>query len=213
MKILKLAIIIPLIMVGLESKAMAAMIAFTHQGSGSGTLNGVPFNSSNFSILAEGDTDNRLSLSFDVGFSIDHTSASISIAGLGDFQFLTPTRTFVNNVSSSVGFSRGGVSGGDLFNGPTQGTLSNWNMLTSIGPLNGTGQLLQGGGLFGSINTSAGILAFDNSGSPATFKAEVVPEPDSILSLLTLGGIGITSALKRRLKQSQPTKKEIEKVA
>ena len=44
---------------GLASQAPAAPITFTHEGSGSGTLNGVPFGVSDFVITAVGDNDGR----------------------------------------------------------------------------------------------------------------------------------------------------------
>jgi hypothetical protein len=55
--------------------ASAVTITFTHEGTGSGSLNGIPFASSNFVIVGLGDTDDRVASSGGDGFSIDHTSA------------------------------------------------------------------------------------------------------------------------------------------
>src|SRR3990170_1189640 len=86
----------------------AATITFTHIGFGSGTLGGTPFTTSDFTITAQGDTNNRDN--FLGGYYIDHDWASLLITGLGTYQFTTGTRTFVNNLDSLVGFSRGGRS-------------------------------------------------------------------------------------------------------
>ena len=83
--------------------ATAAPFTFTHAGSGSGSLAGVPFAVSDFVITAVGDTTDRVDIGF--GFFIDHSSASIAIQGLGTFDFVTATLTFVNNPSNLVGFS------------------------------------------------------------------------------------------------------------
>lgn len=77
-----------------SAEATASILMFTHAGSGSGTLAGVPFPESDFVITATVDTDNRVPILDMAGFSIPHSSANISIDGLGTFDFLTPTATF-----------------------------------------------------------------------------------------------------------------------
>jgi len=92
---MKRLIMVFLLMAVSACPALADPMIFTHEGSGSGTLDGSPFGASDFVITAFGDTVNRLS--FGVGWYIGHSSASISIDGVGDFDLLTGTRTFVNN--------------------------------------------------------------------------------------------------------------------
>ena len=90
-------------------------ITFVHTGSGRGTLAGAEFGTMAplpFTIAATGDTDDRRG--FDGGVFIDHLTASISIDGLGDFDLVTETRTFVNNSVGLVAFSRWGVRCGPL---------------------------------------------------------------------------------------------------
>ncbi len=99
---------------GAAGLAAAVPITFTHTGTGSGSLNGVNFTNAAFTINDTGDTATRVS--FSGGFSID-TVATIAIAGFGTVTFITPTRTFVGNSTSTVGLARGG--GVDLFDGPT----------------------------------------------------------------------------------------------
>ena len=151
--------------------ASATTIVFTHESSGSGTLNGVPFSARAFTIRATGDTTNRQSLFSQDVFFIDHTSVRIEIAGLGTFEILSPTRTFVNQTAALAGFSRASSSGVDLLNGPTDELFASWDMLSSIGPIAGDGYLLQWENL--PVNTSVGILTFDSQPTIARFTASI----------------------------------------
>lgn len=170
----------------MPSAASATMLTFTHTGNGSGTLNGMSFPASDFVITATGDTADRVS--FFHGWWIPNTSASIWIAGLGNFDILVATHDFVNTYYQTVGFSQGagrGVLGHDLFDGPTDTAFSAWDMSGPIGPVSGTGELLQWT-LSPQIDTTGGILVFNDGTCPTTYT--VVPEP-ATLSLLALVGM------------------------
>jgi len=175
----------------------AATITFAHIGFGSGTLGGTPFTTSGFTITAQGDTNNRDN--FLGGYYIDHDWASISITGLGTYQFTTGTRTFVNNIGPLVGFSRS-ENFLDLFDGPYNDAFATWDMLSPIGPITGTGQLLQWG-LSPSVVTNAGVLVFSNSGfEAATFVATSVPEPSTVM-LLGSGLLGLAGFGRKKFKK------------
>jgi hypothetical protein len=185
----KVAIVIILLSF-VTADAPADMVIFTHEGNGSGTLDGNPFSASNFVITALGDTDDRSS--YLESWFIDHLSASISIDGVGDFDFLTGTRSFVNNFNQIAGFSRQGTDGLDLFNGPTDSQFAAWDMLSPIGPVSGSGKLIQWTST-PLINTTGGILIFNSDYSTnATFTMSVVPVPGAVLlGILGLGVVGV----------------------
>lgn len=174
--------------------AVAETIIFTHRGTGAyGSIGGNPFYNVTFTITAIGDTTNRVQRSDNV-YSIDHDFASILIEGfgaVGEFNFITPTRTFCNRgtgYGGTVGFSR--ASGSDLFNGPRGlPALANWDMLTSIGPISAqNGELIQWSS---PVTTDGGILFFETDTSvPVTFEAVVVPEPEPPVLTISQTGSG-----------------------
>lgn len=187
-RVLKCAPLAVALLVLTSAEAPADILTFTHTGTGSGTLGGTPFPASDFVITAEGNTDDRYS--FSTGWWINHMSASIWIDGLGNLDFLSPTRHFVNNSLALVGFSRAklpGGSGADLFDGPTHPVFGTWDMLSPIGPISGSGYLLQWTNT-PQINTTGGILIFNIGSSDATFTA--VPEP-ATLAMFAAGGMGL----------------------
>lgn len=174
-------------MLGLSCAASADMVTFTHSGHGTGKIGAVDFIAS-FTITAIGDTGDRIAPFPDV-FAIPHLSATIDIDGVGVFDFMEGTRTFVNSDVQAVGFSR--IGGSDLFDGPFGvAVFSTWDMLSSIGPISGGGQLLQWAD---GVNTSGGVLDFDDAEltGGVTFTAVVVPAP-SAAALLAFGGIAAT---------------------
>lgn len=160
-------------------------ITITHTGVGSGQIGGTTFQDASFTITDIVDTANRTS--FFAGFFIDDLFASISITGVGSFDFITGTRTFVTNLLSIVGFSRAGMAGLDLFDGPTDATFATWDMLTSIGPISGNANLFQWD--LTPVNTTGGVLSFDTNTTETVFTAVVsqpaVPEPTTWLLVAT----------------------------
>jgi hypothetical protein len=174
----------------LPSIANAVPITFIHTGVGSGTLNGVPFADADFTITSTGDTNNR-NAPFPA-FTIEHSASSIAISEVGIFAFLTPTRTFVNSVITIADFSRGPHSA-DLVYGPSDPAFAVWDMLRSIGPVTGTGTILQWE-LDPPMQTDGGELVFrDSLGASATFQA-IVPEPSNCV----LAAIGVVVLIAAR---------------
>lgn len=179
------------------NNAFSAAITFTLTGHGSGSIAGNPFSDVDFTVTATGDTANRQSL---LGFAyfIDNDTASINISGIGDYTFSTATRFFVNNANNYVGFSHAGSLGADLF-ANQNAAFASWDMLSSIGPVTGTGVTLQWD--FSPVVTSGGILLFADDYSATdtrTFQAvlSAVPEPEIYAMLLI--GLGFLGFVARR---------------
>lgn len=176
-------------------KVSAATIVFTHEGSSStpitGTLDGTAFSTTGFVIEAVADTDDIES--FGSGVSIDHLSATIEILGLGTYDFLSPTRTFSNISSQVVGFSRGGLFGSDLFNGPRD---IGPDLLSNFGPASGNGNIIQW--TQDDILTSAGILNLNNASITATFTATVAAVPLPAAGWLLVAAVGGLAVARRK---------------
>ena len=179
----------------------AAPITIIHQGQGSGSLGSIPLTDVAFTITLRADTANRESFSTSgtTGFSIDADSATILLAGLGTFDFITPTRSVVNNTNHVVVFSR--ASGLDLFAGPNNPAFSTYDMLSSIGPIaQNYGALHQWTNP--QVVTTGGVLVLDNfySGSfrspYSIFQATVVPVPSALL-LLSSGLVCLLGLMKK----------------
>ncbi|MEY2795616.1 MAG: hypothetical protein RIR10_1332 [Planctomycetota bacterium] len=174
------------------STADAALVTFTWTGSGSGSFAGTNFNTT-YTITAIGDTDTRQV--FDATtYWIEHSApASITIDGVGSFDFLVATRTRSVQFNAAAAFALGGQFGRDLAFGPI-GQVPGWDMLTSFGPASGTGSLIQ---WYGGIQTTGGLLRFDDQfNRPMTFEANVVPAP----AVLALGALASLSARRRRAR-------------
>lgn len=154
------------------SAALATPIQFTYTGVGSGTLNGVPFADSAFRISARADTSNRQSCTFGVCTFVDHGSASIAISGLGTFDLLTSTRTVVSG--DVAFFAHAGQLGPNLYDiAADPGLLDEYDLDTSVGPINAFGLLNQWTAL-PLVNTTGGTLVFNDTvgqESPGSFQA------------------------------------------
>jgi hypothetical protein len=172
----------------LAASSFAGVITFTHTGLGSGTIGTTTFTDAAFTITDIGDTANRTS--FSGGYYINDTSASIAIAGIGTLGFVTLTHTFVNNTNQIVGFSW--ATGLDLFDGPESASFATWDMLSSIGPISGTGSLMQW--TASPVVTSGGVLVFSDGSSRSVFTATTAPEPSTFLPI---GIIGMAAMLVR----------------
>ena len=173
-----------LLLVVCATTARATPIAFFYTGAGSGTLDGVPFTNATFTIAALADTANRILVaSSPTVYTTVHDSAAISLDGFGSLQFVSSTKSFVNQGTgsggSAVGFAR--ANSNDLFDLFAGSSFHLWEMLTSIGPTNATGVLTQWSGVGNpDVITSGGILRFNDASSvTATFQAVLLPEPSS----------------------------------
>ena len=159
----------------------AARIVFSYEGVSSGWLENNNINDKPFVITGIGNTANRIPLST-YGYAIVHDFTMISIADLGTFTVSTPTRTFLSPTSELVGLARsstGGTSGTNLIHAPVDATFATWDLLSSVGPVSGSGEFLQWGGINPPVITAGGTLYFDTDNDvPITFAAIVTADGD-----------------------------------
>lgn len=180
-----------------SAASTAVPITFTHEGVGTGSLdNQLFFDEKAFKITVEADTDDRLNCVLGCQY-INAISASIQISGLGTFDFVTATRTFANG--NTVGFSRAGEFGADLFSGPQDSALANYELDTAIGPISSSdGGVLQQweADPYGEVVTTGGVLFMNfDPDTPVIFTAQLghaVPEPSSlVLACAALFALGL----------------------
>jgi hypothetical protein len=197
-----------ILMTAFAVNANSATITFTDEGTASGTLNGVSFSNENFTITATADTTGVVSFPFDGDeiHAVVSNSASINISGVGTSYFTVGVGTdfFVNNTLELVGFgaltSLTPAGEVDLFDGPGDASFSTWAMLSSIGPISGSGAL--GNWSATPVTTDNGILVFNDCSGFATFQATVssgpsVAEPCTIL--LIGSGLAGLAAFRKKL--------------
>jgi hypothetical protein len=184
----------------------AAPITFTQTGTGTGQIGTTSFVDAAFTITALADTANCVRVQSGI-YSENHSAASISISGLGSYVFISGTRTFVNQNSDQIGFSRAGAQKYDLFSNLSGSAFADWDMLTSVGPVTGWAQLKQWQSPYPPVETTGGALVFDDAQwTMCTFTATVgaTPEP-STFALLATGFIGLLAyGWRRRRKIAGP---------
>jgi hypothetical protein len=177
------------------SSSYANTITVTQTGVGSGMIGSTSFTDAAFTITEIGDTSDVTP--FTEGEFFADTSASITISGVGTLDFTSPTSTFVNNDLDEVGFGR---PSRDLYEGPENAAFATWNMLSSIGPISGSAELLQW--KLSPVDTSGGVLVFNRGLSDTVFTATVsaVPEPWTFPLLgIGLAGMLIFTTRRKRL--------------
>jgi hypothetical protein len=205
MHLRRLAPVLLMLLVGVDQRAECAPVVFEHWGVGSGSIGGTSFANTEFKVTAVGNTDTRTLDHFpspdpaqpdlDV-YSIDHSSASIEISGIGQFALLSATRTFYSKVALAVGWGREGTQG-DIFGGPFSLPASMaWDMTTSLAEISGLGVVVESLGS-PAIVTSGGQLNFAGEyGVAAKFRATVVPEPMTI-GLVAFAAVRVVSQRRR----------------
>lgn len=179
----------------LSVSVAAEPITFIHQGTGSGTLDGVPFAETSFTVIGTGNTGN---MDGNLPFAswTPHNSATIDIEGVGSFEFLTQTYTMAEHLGQwgepSVTFGRewpGGPVG--LLWGPLNHVFGTWDTTTDLAPVTGDAFHVE----WEPTETTGGTLIFDATdlfSVTATFEAfiggaAIDIDPASLSSTLQQG--------------------------
>jgi len=179
------------------SCSFGGIISFTDITTASGTIAATPF--SDATITISGTANTASVTTFAGGFEIVDTFTSVSIGGLGTYDFTTAVGFFVNNTEDLVGFQR--ADDGDLIDGPNNAAFGTWDLNTSIGPIAGTGSVLQW--TTSAVDTTGGQLILDNASPSVSFAASVapVPEPGTLMLLGTVL-LGLGGSAKRKFFSS-----------
>ncbi len=173
-----------------SSPANAVPITYTYDGVGSGTIGTSTFSGAAFSIVASADTDNIQPWS-NADLQNTHLSTSIHISGVGTFDILTASHTWIaQNCCAGIGED---LSSNWITMNSTQLIDVGYGLDTNIGPIidNSPSNINQ----FTGVSTSGGTMAF-SSVSTVSFTATVVPEPSTAI-LLTIGLVGLGYSKKR----------------
>lgn len=157
------------------SHICAAPITFIYEFDASGTLGNTPFES-RVTFSASADTDN-----IEVRGSVFalKSESTISIDGLGTFDLISETSSFLNTEPAVVGLEEF-IGGRNIVIGPWTTDLGSWQMSSSFGPLVGEVNVITR-----PVRTTAGALRFANSLTTGTFAAVVIPEPSTFCSSLS----------------------------
>jgi len=167
---------------------MAQRLTCTFHFTGSGTLGTHAFMDAAVTITTVGDTANLVPSGSSA--TINNTSASILVSGVGTFQFLGPTHIDLVVLPSNAApgstvveevYFRGSSTPQQMgFQGTN--TTNPWKMLSSIGPVSTFGTLW--GWDIVPVSTNGGTVnLYDVNNTPLTFQAMFTgPPPTPILS-------------------------------
>lgn len=183
---------------GITSASIAEPIQIIYEGRGAGSIDGQAFAETDLIVTALADTSSRQTApGLPEVFILENDSVQISIDGVGDFSFLTGTQTFVNpgfsGPESAVAGIIGATGEGDLFYSSKSPLFASWDMLSSIGPVTGTGNLPAW--VLADVNTSGGVLVLDGNATVlSNFTATIIPEPGT----MGLAAVAILISCRRR---------------
>ncbi len=182
----------------LSGEVEAAFVTYTETATGSGTLGTTTFTNAALTFTQTAETANVIYVLNGIGaggpgdyaYAVGNATATITIAGVGTASFTGQTSTF-NDVTKPIsGLEFGGpVFGGSVILGFFSPALPNYDLRSSIGPVASTTVY------FGPMNfaTNLGNFTLSSTTDPATFQANVVPEPSSLTlgTIAALVGLGV----------------------
>jgi hypothetical protein len=153
----------------LSPQQVCSDIDYTFTGTGSGTLNGVPFPSSDFTVTVWANTCDVMEIFGPEVFTVLATAAEVDIDGVGIVQITEETGLFANNNNGALGWSffDGNDLDSDIYD------LFNvlppaYDLTTDFGPLFDADPI----GFFNPVVTDSGLL-FITGITDGTFEAEL----------------------------------------
>jgi len=183
------------VLIVLNGTARAGSAIYTFSGTGSGSLDAIPFSDVAFTITSTADTANiGLGTPFGI-WVVPDIETTISISGIGSAAFTIPTETIINfevgGVSVSapnqyidiLGIKNAAFFSSD-FTSPQGYTLS-----SSVSQVTGLLYIPAPSSGF-TFETTAGAFHM-SSISSASYQADIVPEP-SMFAMFSMGLIGLT---------------------
>lgn len=200
-------------LLGFASPAPAVPIAYQVSAVASGTLGGSSFTNALVTLTLTADTSNVVaaSLACPTCGVANVGTARVNVPGLGTGTVTDAIAAFstVTPIVPDVGFPLLTYVAISILDHPPStatnldlgivgsGGLLGYDLRSFVGPLTGVGGLLSDPGI---VHTTLGNLIFTSHVSPtsqATFSASAVPEPSSVLLMLT-GVAGLAAHLRRR---------------
>ncbi len=187
----------------LSPMVQAGSTIYTFTGTGSGSLNAIPFSDVSFIITSTADTTN-IGLGTPFGlWTVPASATTISITGIGSATFTIPTEIFINFVVGAVGITAP-EQNIDIFNIKNASFYSqdlnfpsSYTLSSSVDQV--TGPVYFAPYSFGfTFDTTAGAF-YMSSISSVNYDANVVPEPSSY-ALLSVGMTGLAFLARARIR-------------
>ncbi len=188
--------------------AQAVLMDYIFTGYTTGSFGGIPYSNALVTLNLYADTANIVTLQSGLAttLSLDGSSATVTVDGIGTGTFTTTKRVFVTTVSgspqfSAVGFSRGGTSGYDMWDFDSSAFASyNLGPLATISGLNNS----NGAGIDEPTTFGDFIDTFPTIVYPATFTAIAVPEPSAGPLFAASAVMGLIALRVTRIQKPSP---------
>jgi hypothetical protein len=186
-----LAVAVLGLVAGAVGRTEAALLIYTDQGTGSGSLGSTPFTDALVTVSFTGDTTNVIS---EAGFGFRNLigTATVTVAGVGTATFTDSMEAFVNQPSLFAGIGDTTL-GTSVLATDTSPLFATYDLKGPIGPISGTAFF----NVDVSFPTTLGGFVLNSIPGDTSFTA-TVPEPASLILAGTAALMGLGSAWRHR---------------